>query len=49
MDLERLSRARADLPAGSELHLIEGGSHILMYEKEHYREFQDTIVSFLKQ
>ena len=48
MDLERLSRARADLPAGSELHLIEGGSHILMYEKEHNREFQDTIISFLK-
>lgn len=48
IDLDRLSRSLGDLPKGSELHLIEGGSHILMYEKAHYRDFQDTVVSFLK-
>ena len=47
MDFERLSGSLGYLPDGSELHLIEGGSHIMMYEKDHYREFQNAVVSFL--
>ena len=47
MDFERLSSALGYLPDGSELHLIVGGSHIMMYEKDYYREFQNAVVSFL--
>ena len=35
------------LPEGSELKVIPGGSHILMYEKDCYKEFQDSVVAFL--
>ena len=36
------------LPEGSELKVIPGGSHIVMYEKELYKEFQDDVVGFLR-
>ena len=35
------------LPEGSELKVIPGGSHIVMYEKNCYREFQDSVAAFL--
>ena len=35
------------LPEGSELKIIPGGSHILLYEKNCYKEFQDDVVRFL--
>jgi pimeloyl-ACP methyl ester carboxylesterase len=35
------------LPEGSELKVIPGGSHILMYEKDCYKEFQDSVAAFL--
>ena len=35
------------LPEGSELKVIPGGSHVVMYEKELYKEFQDDVVGFL--
>ena len=35
------------LPEGSELCVIPGGSHIVMYERKGYHAFQDRIVSFL--
>jgi len=36
------------LPKGSELQIIPGGSHIVMYEKPYYRSFQNHLISFLK-
>ena len=35
------------LPEGSVLKVIPGGSHILLYEKNCYKEFQDEVVKFL--
>ena len=35
------------LPEGSVQKVIPGGSHILLYEKGCYREFQDDVVQFL--
>ena len=42
-----LGSALGSLPEGSELRMIEGGSHIMMYEKPCYHEFQNRIVEFL--
>ena len=39
--------AKAGLPDGSELKVIPGGSHIVLYEKNCYREFQDSVAAFL--
>ena len=48
MNTDLLNSALESLPEGSELQMIEGGSHIMMYEKPCYREFQDRIIGFLK-
>ncbi len=47
MNLDLLGSALGSLPEGSELRMIEGGSHIMMYEKNCYHEFQNRIVEFL--
>ena len=43
-----LDIAAESLPVGSEVQIIPGGSHILMYEKNCYRDFQNRILSFLE-
>ena len=48
MNTDYLGTALHYLPEGSELKMIEGGSHILIYEKNCYREFQDSIATFLR-
>ena len=48
MNLDLLSSVPGSLPEGSELHMVEGGSHILIYEKPFYQEFQNRIVAFLR-
>lgn len=48
MNYELLRGALDILPEGSERHVIEGGSHIMMYEKSCYKAFQESVVSFLK-
>ena len=48
MNTDLLNSALESLPEGSELQMIEGGSHIMMYEKPCYREFQNRIIRFLK-
>ena len=48
MNIGLLGSAIDLLPEGSEMFAEEGGSHIMMYEKNCYREFQDRIVGFLK-
>ena len=47
MDRDALSGALEMLPDGSELREIEGGSHIMMYEKPYYKEFRKRITDFL--
>ena len=48
LNTDYLGTALHYLPEGSEQKMIEGGSHILIYEKNCYREFQDSIAAFLK-
>ena len=35
------------LPDGSGLKVMPGGSHIVLYEKDCYKEFQNSVVDFL--
>ena len=35
------------LPKGSELKVIDGGAHVIMYEKPYYHKFQKTLIKFL--
>ena len=35
------------LTEGSELEVLEGGSHVVYIEKPYYREFQDKLIEFL--
>lgn len=36
------------LPEGSQLEVIEGGAHVIMYEKPYYHAFQDKLIGFLE-
>ncbi len=47
MNADLLEGALDLLPDGSERQIVEGGSHIMMYEKSCYQDFQNRIVSFL--
>lgn len=38
-----------ELPEGSQLEVIDGGAHVIMYEKPYYREFQSRLINFLDQ
>lgn len=35
------------LPEGSELKVIDGGAHVVMYEKPYYHTFQNALITFL--
>ena len=48
MNAERLRTALNLLPEGSEQRMIQGGSHNMMYEKNCYHDFQDSIAAFLE-
>ena len=48
MNLDLLRDVPDELPDGSKMKEIEGGSHILLYEKPVYREFQDGVLDFLE-
>lgn len=47
VDPEKVRASMGSLPEGSELKVIPGGSHILIYEKPNYRIFQDSVIRFL--
>ena len=47
LNYEKIEGAPARLPRGSALCLIPGGSHMLMYEKHGYRQFQESVLRFL--
>ena len=48
MNAGRLRTVPNLLPEGSELRMIQGGSHIMMYEKNCYHDFQNSIAAFLE-
>lgn len=35
------------LPKDSQLKVIDGGAHVIMYEKPYYHKFQKSLISFL--
>ncbi len=47
MNYDAINSSLDHLPEGSKLKIIPGGSHILMYEKNCYKEFQKTVLEFL--
>jgi len=48
MNYEVLADAGNHLPAGSDVQIIPGGSHIVILEKPFYREFQNQVIEFLR-
>ena len=48
MDYRQVYAAVNHLPEGSAVDVIPGGSHIVMYEKPFYHEFQNKIIRFLE-
>ena len=48
LNVGMVKRSLEDLPAGSELKIFEGGSHVVFVEKPYYRAFQDSLAAFLK-
>ena len=48
MNFDLVNTSLELLPEGSELKVLPGGSHILIYEKKCYREFQDSVAAFLE-
>lgn len=48
MNADLLRDALALLPVGSEQQVIRGGSHIMLYEKNCYQDFQNSVVAFLE-
>ena len=49
MNADFLENALSLLPEGSQRQAIAGGSHIMMYEKNCYQDFQSRIIAFLEQ
>ena len=47
LNMDRVKTSLDLLPDGSELKVIPGGSHIVLYEKDCYKEFQNSVVDFL--
>ena len=47
LDFGRVNAVLDDLPAGSELEVIEGASHVAFIEKPYYRDFQSRLIRFL--
>ena len=46
---ERVSRCLDDLPDGSVLEIIPGGSHVVFLEKPWYHDFQERLLRFLQE
>ncbi len=47
LNYELVNTSLESLPEGSELSMIEGGSHIVLLEEPFYHEFQEQVVDFL--
>lgn len=49
LNFDLVNASLDSLPKGSALEVIEGGAHVIMYEKPYYQEFQKRLTSFLNQ
>ncbi len=47
LNLEKIKTSEELLPKGSDIEMIQGGSHVMMIEKPYYHTFQDKLISFL--
>ena len=47
LDFDAVNGSLDLLPEGSVLEVIPGGSHIVMYEKPYYHDFQERLAAFL--
>ncbi|MBR1735700.1 MAG: alpha/beta hydrolase, partial [Firmicutes bacterium] len=47
LNFELVNASLDKLPKGSELEVIDGGAHTIMYEVPYYRDFQEKLLSFL--
>ena len=48
LNFDLVNSSLDSLPEGSTLEIIEGGAHVIMYEKPYYQEFQKRLTAFLK-
>lgn len=49
LDYDLIDSSSGVLPEGSRLEIIEGGAHVIMYERPYYKTFQKKLVDFLNQ
>ena len=49
LNFDLVNASLDSLPEGSALEIIEGGAHVIMYEKPYYQEFQKRLTAFLNQ
>ena len=49
LNFDLVNSSLDSLPEGSMLEVIEGGAHVIMYEKPYYQEFQKKLIAFLNQ
>lgn len=47
LNFELVNNSLDLLPEGSELEIIEGGAHVIMYEAPYYHDFQRRLTAFL--
>ncbi|MBP3802566.1 MAG: alpha/beta hydrolase [Oribacterium sp.] len=48
LNYDKIQSAKELLPEGSEVQVIDGGSHVIMIEKPYYHEFRDRLIRFLE-
>ncbi|MCQ2735523.1 MAG: hypothetical protein MJ212_06235 [Alphaproteobacteria bacterium] len=48
MNLSAVNSCIDILPDGSDLEIIKGASHVMMYEKPYYHTFRDKVIAFLE-
>lgn len=48
LNFDLVNASLDSLPEGSALEIIEGGAHVIMYEKPYYQEFQKRLTAYLK-
>ena len=49
LNYDLVNASPTELPEGSQLEVINGGAHVIMYEKPYYHEFQEKLIAFLNQ
>ena len=48
LNFDLVNRCLEDLPDGSALEMIPGGSHVVFLEKPYYHDFQERLLRFLQ-